>query len=74
MLRRDHRHAAIEVKAAERYNSAFVKGLRAAADLPGLARRIVIYRGRRAFRTEDGIDVWPLETFHQALRDGELWS
>ena len=74
VLRRDHRHAAIEVKAAERYNSAFVKGLRAAADLPGLARRIVIYRGRRAFRTEDGIDVWPLETFHQALRDGELWN
>ncbi len=74
VLRRDHRHAAIEVTAAERYISAFVKGLQAAADLPGLARRIVIYRGRRAFRTEDGIDVWPLETFHQALRDGELWS
>ncbi|WP_420443330.1 ATP-binding protein [Candidatus Poriferisodalis sp.] len=74
VLRREDKYAAIEVKAAERYNTSFVKGLRAVVDLPGLARRIVIYRGRRAFRTEDGIDVWPIETFHGALRDGELWS
>ncbi len=73
VLRLDDRYAAIEVKASQRYNSAFVKGLRAVSGLPGLARRIVIYRGSRAFRTEDGIDVWPLDVFHRALRDGELW-
>ena len=56
VLTRDRRHLAIEVKAAERYHTAMLKGLRAVADLPGLARRILTYRGRRSFRTEDGID------------------
>ena len=73
VLTRDREHVAIEVKASERYNTAMLKGLRAVADLPGLARRILLYRGRRAFRTEDGIDVWPLEDFHQALQDDQLW-
>lgn len=74
ILRRDNRTLAIEVKAAERYHTSFVKGLRAVAELPGMTRRIVVYRGRRAFRTEDGIDVWPLDTLHQALQDDQLWD
>ncbi len=73
VLRREHQYAAVEVKSAERYNTSFVKGLRAIADLPGLARRIVVYRGRRAFRTEDDIEVWPIDVFLQALADGRLW-
>ncbi len=73
VLTRDREHLAIEVKASERYNTAMLKGLRAVADLAGLARRILLYRGRRAFRTEYGIDVWPLENFHQALQDDRLW-
>lgn len=73
VLRRENQHAAIEVKAAERYNTSFVKGLRAIADLPGLARRIVVCRGRRAIRTEDGIDIWPIGTFHRALADDSIW-
>ncbi len=74
VLRREHQYAAVEVKSAERYNTSFVKGLRAIADLPGLARRIVVYRGRRAFRTEDDIEVWPIDVFHRALADGRLWG
>ncbi len=74
VLRREHQYAAVEVKSAERYNTSFVRGLRAIADLPGLARRIVVYRGRRAFRTEDGIEVWPIDVFHRALADGRLWD
>ena len=73
VLTRDRRHLAIEVKAAERYHTAMLKGLRAVGDLPGLARRILIYRGRRSFRTEDGIDVWTLEDLHRTLQAGELW-
>ena len=73
VLTRDREHLAIEVKAAERYNTAMLKGLRALADLDGLARRILVYRGRRSFRTEDGIDVWPLEYLHQTLQTGQLW-
>ncbi len=73
VLTRDREHLAIEVKAAERYNTAMLKGLRAVADLPALARRILAYRGRRAFTTRDGIDVWPLEDLHQTLAADELW-
>ena len=73
VLTREGEHLAIEVKAADRYHTAMLKGLRAVADLPGLARRILAYRGRRAFRTEDGIDVWPLDDLHQALKADQLW-
>ena len=73
VLTRDREHLAIEVKASERYNTAMLKGLRAIAELTGLARRILAYRGRRAFRTEDGIDVWPLEDLKEALQSDRLW-
>ena len=73
VLTREAEHLAIEVKAADRYHTAMLKGLRAVADLPRLARRILAYRGRRAFRTEDGIDVWPLGDLHQALKADQLW-
>ena len=73
VLTRDREHLAIEVKAAEHYNTTMLKGLRAIADLPGLARRILTYRGRHSFRTEDGIDIWPLDDLHQALQTNQLW-
>ena len=73
VLTRDCDHLAIEVKASERYHTAMLKGLRALADLDGLTRRILIYRGRRTFKTEDGIDIWPLEDLHQALQADQLW-
>ena len=73
VLTRDGARLAIEVKASSRYNSSMLKGLRAVADLDGLAGRILVHNGRRAFRTEDGIQVWPLATFHEALSDGRLW-
>ena len=73
VLTRDREHLAIEVKAAERYNTAMLRGLRAIADLPGLVRRILTYRGRHSFRTEDGIDVWTIDDLHQALRTDQLW-
>ena len=73
ILTRDRQHLAIEVKAGERYNTAMLKGLRAIADLPGLARRILTYRGRHSFRTEDGIDIWTLDDLHRALQTDQLW-
>ena len=73
LLTRDGEHLAIEVKAATRYNTAMLKGLRAVADLPGLARRILIYNGPRDFQTEDGIYVWTLDYFHEALTADRLW-
>ena len=73
VLTRDREHLAVEVKASERYNTAMLKGLRAVADLPDLARRVLAYRGQRAFTTEDGIDVWPIDSLHQALEADGLW-
>lgn len=73
VLTRDGRHLAIEVKAARRYHTSMVKGLRAIAELAGLTRRILVYTGPYAFRTNDGIEVWPLTTFHEAIAEDRLW-
>jgi hypothetical protein len=32
-----------------------------------------VYLGERQLRTEDGIDVWPLDRFTAAAADGSLW-
>ncbi len=73
VLTRDNEHLALEVKAATNYNTSMLKGLRAIDGLPGLARRILIYTGPHEFQTEDGIHVWPLDRFHEALARDELW-
>ena len=31
--------------------------------LPRVRRRVLVYGGRRSFRSEDGIEVWPLSRF-----------
>jgi hypothetical protein len=48
-------------------------GLRAIGELPRLTRRVLVYLGDRHLRTEDGIDVWPLDRFTASLADGSLW-
>ena len=73
LLHRDAECLAIETKVAKRYHTALLKGLRAIAGLPNLARRILVHDGVRAFRTEDGIDVWPVKRFLEALRTDGLW-
>lgn len=73
LLTRDNEHLALEVKAASRYNTTMLKGLRAIEGLPGLTRRILIYTGTHHFQTEDGIHVWPLGYFHEALATVRLW-
>ncbi len=50
-----------------------VKGQRAIADLAGLTRRILVYTGPHTFRTNDGIEVWPLTTFHEVIAEDRLW-
>ncbi len=73
VLTRDNERLAIGVKSTSQYNLTMLKGLRAIAGLAGLTRRILVYNGRRSFQSEDGIQVWPLATFHRVLRDGLLW-
>ena len=73
LLRRDGDLAAIEVKSRPRYHTGMLQGLRAIAELPGIVRSVLVYGGKRSFRTGDGIDVWSTERLQQALAEGRLW-
>ena len=73
VLRRGREHLALEVKHQARTGPELLTGLRAIADLPKLARRIAVYRGRQTLRTVDGIDVWPFERLVEAVASGTLW-
>jgi len=73
LLRRGTDLCALEVKAARRLQPQHMAGLRAVADLPGMRRRILVHRGDRPTRTDDGIDAWPVATFLEALESGGLW-
>ena len=61
---------AIEVKSTAKVRQEDYKGLRALRDLKGLKRRIIVYLGEAERRTEDGIEVLPLQIFDQALAAG----
>ncbi len=74
VLRHGREHLAIEVKHQSRTGNDLLTGLRAIADLPRLARRIVVYRGRQILRTDDGIDVWPFGHFAERVAAGKLWA
>ena len=73
VLRRGREHIALEVKHQSRFGPELLTGLRAIATLPALARRLLVYRGRQVLRTEDGIDVWPLERLVEALAEDTMW-
>ena len=64
---------AIEAKASARTHDRHLAGLRAVAALPGLRRSILVYTGTRQMRTSDGIDIWPLPAFLEALETDRLW-
>lgn len=73
LLERQGEYVAIEVKSATRYDTTLLKGLRAIQELPGLARSLLLYGGQRSFATSDGIEIWPIPRFSEALADGALW-
>ena len=73
LLRRGGELAAIEVKSPPRYHTGMLRGRHAIAELPGIARSVLIYGGKRSFRTGDGIDVWSTERLQQALAENALW-
>lgn len=63
---------AIEVKASERVSERDAKGLRALSEDVRLQRRIVVSRERHGWRTEDGIEVMPVEEFLESLWAGGI--
>ena len=73
LLHRDGELVAIEVKSQPRYHTGMLPGLRALAELPGIARRVLVYGGLRSFLTRDGIDIWSVARLQQALSENTLW-
>jgi len=73
ILRRGAELVAIEVRSGEKLFEADLRGLRAVADLAGVARRVVVFRGKRRQRTADGIDILPVAAFLAELRDSSLF-
>jgi predicted AAA+ superfamily ATPase len=73
VLTRGRATLAIEVKAARSARSDDLRGLRAIADLRGIARRILVFQGPHPLKTPDGIEALPIETFAQSLAEGTLW-
>lgn len=73
LLRRGRDYLAIEVKGAPRFSTPMLAGLRGIGALPRVVRRLLVYRGGRALRTEDGIDVWPVESLLDAVARNQLW-
>ena len=73
LLQRGKELLAVEVKAASRYHTGLLKGLRALDALPRLVRRLLVYTGARSFRSSDGIEIWPARRFAAAAAAGTLW-
>lgn len=74
LLRHGREWLAIEAKSGTGAGPDELRGLRAIADLKGLRRRILVYRGERRLVTADGIEVWPVAALLEALAAGRLWS
>jgi predicted AAA+ superfamily ATPase len=72
VLKRGRELIAIEVKASDKFRDGLCKGLRAFAELPAAKRRILVYAGRDRLQTRDGIEVFPLLDFGDALHEGSL--
>jgi predicted AAA+ superfamily ATPase len=73
VLRRGEEIVALEVRSGRKVFEADLRGLRAVAELPGLRRRVVVYRGERPQRTADGIDLLPVAAFLADLESSRLF-
>jgi predicted AAA+ superfamily ATPase len=64
----------VEVKSSNRFSRSMLKGLHAIGSLPGLINRILVYRGDRRIKTEEGIHILPFNDFCKLLETGEIVS
>ena len=65
---------AIEVKASERVTERAMGGLRALAEEVPLRRKIIVCNESAPWRSDDGIEVMPVETFVRALWSNQLFA
>jgi hypothetical protein len=72
LLRRGRQWIAVEAKTAAFIGHEELRGLRAIAELPKLRRRILVHPRGRARVTDDGIEIWPVDSFLEALDKGKV--
>ncbi len=73
LLRRGRSYLAIEVKSQRRVAALQLSGLKAIGELKSVARRVLVYPGERDLKTQDGVEIWSIARFVQALAEGQLW-
>jgi len=73
LLRRGREFLALEVKSSSRFDRGMLTGLQAIGDLPRVKRRVLLYLGSQRLKTDEGIEVWPLQVFLDQLATGRLW-
>jgi len=64
----------IEVKASERITDRDMKGLRALNEEVPLDRKLIVSHEKQAWRSDDGIEVLPVEEFLRLLWAGSLFQ
>jgi predicted AAA+ superfamily ATPase len=72
LLRRGREWIALETKTTNVIGHEELRGLRAIAELPKLRRRILLHPRGRARITDDGIEIWPVDTFLDTLDKGKI--
>ena len=65
-------HIAIEVKASERVTDRMMKGLRALHEEAPLDRKIIVSHEPKPWRSDDGVEVLPVEDFLRGLWEDDL--
>lgn len=65
-------HLAIEVKSTERVSEKAMKGLRALAEEIPLRRKVIVSHEATAWRSDDGIEVLPVDEFLRMLWEDSL--
>jgi predicted AAA+ superfamily ATPase len=73
LLQRGGEFLALEVKTQRRFSPQLLAGLQAIGELPGVVRRLLLYGGELELTSPEGIEVWPLPRWLEALERGTLW-
>ncbi len=73
LLKQGDRFVGVEAKTGVRFAESWCQGLRAASDLKGLTRRLIVYPRGPVLKTPDGIEVLPFHEFAALLSAGALW-
>ena len=69
LLKKKESFVAIEVKSQTQVSAKDYKGLKAIGKLPGIQRRILVYRGDTIRKTQEGIEIWPFDVFCKNLKN-----